>query len=143
MSSILNIFITTKDEIPVSGCGLPKRTQELLCAYLCVTELPSVDYAREISNFEAASNPTAGAKLDFNVRVPCGITTDNFRAERQLDVACIHAFGVSATNLNYNESVIFSHSRIRCLRWQRSGWACSHRATRGEGHCDNGEECRT
>jgi hypothetical protein len=48
----------------------------------------------------------------------------------------------SVTKFKYNESVIFSNSRIRCLRWQRSGWACSHRAARGEGHRDYGEECR-
>jgi hypothetical protein len=39
-------FIITKDEIPVSGLSMPDRTQELLCAYLCVTPLPSFDYTR-------------------------------------------------------------------------------------------------
>ena len=41
---------------------IERAEQDLLCAYLCVTELPTLDYTREISNFEAASNPTAGQK---------------------------------------------------------------------------------
>ncbi len=50
-------------EAPVSVLGLLDRTQDLLCAYLCVTPLPSFDYTRQISTFEAASNPTAGANF--------------------------------------------------------------------------------
>ena len=66
------------------------------------------------------------------------------RKWRQLPFAAagaISAPDMSVTKFKYNESVIFSHSRIRCLRWQRTGWACSHRTTRGEGQCDYSEEC--
>jgi hypothetical protein len=31
---------------------------ELLCAYLCVTELPGVDYTRQISILGVGSNPS-------------------------------------------------------------------------------------
>jgi hypothetical protein len=40
----------------------------------------------------------------------------------------------------YNESVIFSHSRIRRLRRKRPGGTCSHGETCGEKHRDNGQE---
>jgi hypothetical protein len=54
----------------------------------------------------------------------------------------ISASDASFTKFRYYESIVFSHSGIRCLRWKRSGWACAHRAIRGEEHCDYGEERR-
>jgi hypothetical protein len=57
----------------------------------------------------------------------------------------INAFVVSATIFKYNESVVFSISRVRPLHWQRSQrsrWACPHGEERGEKHGDNREECR-
>src|SRR5947208_17079448 len=35
-----------------------------MCAYLCVTPLPSFDYTRESGIFDIGSNPTAGAILE-------------------------------------------------------------------------------
>jgi len=54
----------------------------------------------------------------------------------------INAFVVSATIFKYNESVVFSISRIGRLRWQRSSWACPHRKERGERYGDYREERR-
>jgi hypothetical protein len=45
----------------------------------------------------------------------------------------------------YNESVVFSISRVEYLRWQhskRSSWACPHGEKRGEKHGDYSEERR-
>ena len=36
-----------------------------LCAYLCVSELPSLDYTREIDVFEPASSPSEAANLSM------------------------------------------------------------------------------
>src|SRR5437879_967103 len=36
-----------------------------LCAYLCVTELPSLDYTREIDTFEPASSPSEAATFEL------------------------------------------------------------------------------
>jgi hypothetical protein len=46
-------------------------------------------------------------------------------------------FGHLQRNIKYHESIVFSHSRIRRLRWKRAGGACSHGETCGEEHCDN------
>ena len=46
------------------------------------------------------------------------------------------AFGIAATIFKYNESVVFNISRVGCLRWQRSSWACPHGEERGEKHGD-------
>ena len=54
----------------------------------------------------------------------------------------INAFVVSATIFKYNESVVFSISRIGHLRWQRSSWACPHGEERGEKYGDYREERR-
>jgi hypothetical protein len=54
----------------------------------------------------------------------------------------INAFVVSATIFKYNESVVFSISRARGLRWQRSSLACPHRKERGERYGDYREERR-
>ena len=54
----------------------------------------------------------------------------------------INAFVVSATIFKYNESVVFSISRIGRLRWQRSSRACPHREERGEKYGDYREERR-
>ncbi len=35
-----------------------------LCAYLCITELPSLDYTREIDVFEPASSPSEAATFE-------------------------------------------------------------------------------
>jgi hypothetical protein len=54
----------------------------------------------------------------------------------------INASVVSATIFKYNESVVFSISRVGRLRWQRSSWACSHGEERGERHGYYREERR-
>ena len=54
----------------------------------------------------------------------------------------INAFVLSVTIFKYNESVIFSISRVGRLRWQHSSRACSHGAERGEKHGDYREERR-
>ena len=46
------------------------------------------------------------------------------------------AYGLAATIFKYNESVVFNISRVGCLRWQRSSWACPHGEERGEKHGD-------
>jgi hypothetical protein len=46
-------------------------------------------------------------------------------------------FGPLQRNIKYYESVVFSYSRIRRLRWKRAGGTCSHGETCGEEHCDN------
>ena len=46
------------------------------------------------------------------------------------------AYGLAATILKDNESVVFNISRVGCLRWQRSSWACPHGEERGEKHGD-------
>jgi hypothetical protein len=53
-----------------------------------------------------------------------------------------NAFVMSATIFKYDESVIFSISRVGCLRWQYSSWACAHGKARGEKHSDYCEERR-
>ena len=52
----------------------------------------------------------------------------------------INAFVVSATIFKYNESVVFSISRVGRLHWQHSGWACPHGEERGEKYGDYREE---
>jgi hypothetical protein len=63
------------------------------------------------------------------------------RSIREMTVG-INAFVLSVTIFKYNESVIFSISRIGCLRWQRSSRACPHGKKRGEKHGDYREERR-
>ena len=63
------------------------------------------------------------------------------RSGREMTLG-INAFVVSATIFKYNESVVFSISRIGRLRWQRSSWACPHRKERGEKYGDYREERR-
>jgi hypothetical protein len=46
------------------------------------------------------------------------------------------AYGLAATIFKYNESVVFNISRVGCLRWQRSSWACPQGEERGEKHGD-------
>ena len=67
-----------------------------------------------------------------------------------------NAFVVSATIFRYYEGVVFTISRARRLRRQRSRWACPHgeerdekygdyreerRAQRGEGHKESCAHC--
>jgi len=53
-----------------------------------------------------------------------------------------NAFVVSATMFKYNEGVVFTISRTRRLRWQRSRWARPHGEERGEKYGDYREERR-
>jgi hypothetical protein len=46
-------------------------------------------------------------------------------------------FGQLLRNTKYYESIVFSYSRVRRLRWKRAGGACSHGETCGEEHRDN------
>ena len=62
------------------------------------------------------------------------------RSSRDEMTLGINAFVVPATK--YNESVVFSISRARGLRWQRSSWACPHRKERGERYGNYREERR-
>jgi hypothetical protein len=45
--------------------------------------------------------------------------------------------------LKYNESVVFTISRVGGLRWQPSGWACSHGEECSDKHGDYRQERRT
>src|SRR5881227_985716 len=80
-----------------------------------------------VNRLVVGSNPTAGAKSCIERE-----------HSKSADQSClrISARDASVTKFKYHESVIFSHSRARCLRWQRSGGACSHGKACGEKHCD-------
>ena len=65
-----------------------------------------------------------------------GVVSLGARGSRCEMTIGINAFVVSATIFKYNESVVFSISRIGGLRWQRLSWACPHREERGEKYGD-------
>ena len=45
--------------------GLGHSKQFSLCVYLCVSELPCIDYAREMRIFEPPSSPSEAATFDL------------------------------------------------------------------------------
>ena len=63
---VATIFSAVR-HVPITYLRFARQScpTHFLCAYLCVTEFPSVDYTREIWIFEPASSPSEAANFRF------------------------------------------------------------------------------